>query len=81
MVPHEFSLSLLRATLTERELQVLASLMSGKTNREIGRGLFISEGTVKTHMSSIFAKLGVSNRTEAAVSGLELFPTLGAAAS
>ena len=67
--------------LTVRELQVLAFLILGKTNREIGKELHISESTVKSHLSFIFAKLGVSNRTGAAILGLELFPTLGAVAS
>lgn len=40
---------------------------SGLTNREIGRALSITEGTVKAHLHSCFTKLGVSNRTEAAI--------------
>ena len=68
-------------SLTDRELQVLASLISGKTNREIGEELHITESTVKSHLSLIFAKLDVSNRTEAAIVGLEIFPTLRAFAS
>ena len=67
--------------LTARELQVLASLILGKTNREIGKDLYISESTVKSHLSFIFAKLGVSNRTGAAIIGMEIFPTLRAFAS
>jgi DNA-binding NarL/FixJ family response regulator len=65
-------------SLTARELQVLASLILGKTNREIGKELDITESTVKSHLSLIFAKLGASNRTEAAILGLEIFPTLRA---
>ena len=57
-------------------MQVLASLMLGKTNREIGRELFVAESTVKSHVASIFRKLGVSTRTEAAVVGWETFPML-----
>ena len=67
--------------LTDRELQVLASLISGKTNREIGKELHITESTVKSHLSFIFAKLRVSNRTEAAMVGMKMFPTLRAFAS
>ena len=62
--------------LTAREMQVLASLMLGKTNREIGRELFIAEGTVKANVASIFRKFGVSTRTEAALVGWERFPML-----
>lgn len=67
--------------LTPRELEVLAILATGKTNREIASTLFVTPGTVKAHLTSIYAKLGVSNRTEAAVAGLEDFPMLRALAS
>jgi DNA-binding NarL/FixJ family response regulator len=67
--------------LTPRELEVLAILTTGKTNREIATTLGLSVGTVKAHLSSIFAKLGVSNRTEAALVGSEVFPMLRALAS
>ncbi|MGW8226899.1 MAG: response regulator [Anaerolineales bacterium] len=52
-------------SLTERERQVLGQLALGKTNKEIAQELVITERTVKFHVSSIFSKLGVSNRTEA----------------
>jgi two-component system, NarL family, response regulator LiaR len=68
-------------SLTPRELEVLASLMAGKTNREIAAELSIGVGTVKSHLSSIYAKLGVWNRTEAAIVGLGVFPMLRALAS
>jgi DNA-binding CsgD family transcriptional regulator len=51
--------------LSERETQVLRLLAAGKTNREIGEALFISEKTVARHVSNIFNKLGVSSRAGA----------------
>jgi len=52
--------------LTEREREVLALLASGKTNRQIGKALHISEHTVARHVSNLFNKLAVSSRTAAA---------------
>ena len=52
--------------LTPRELEVLALVAEGRTNREIAQGLFISESTAGVHVSNILGKLGVSTRTEAA---------------
>ncbi len=52
--------------LTPRELEVLAEVASGRTNREIAGNLFISESTAGVHVSNILGKLGVSTRTEAA---------------
>ena len=74
--PNEFRSPVLTPALTAREMQVLASLMLGKTNREIGRALFIAESTVKAHVASIFVKFGVSTRVEAAIVGWETFPML-----
>jgi two-component system NarL family response regulator len=54
-----------RAELTERELEVLRLMCDGKSNKEIGAKLFITEGTVKTHVKSIFYKLDVISRSEA----------------
>jgi two-component system NarL family response regulator len=51
--------------LTDRELDVLKLLACGKSNKEIGAKLYISETTVKTHLRRIFAKLNVMSRTEA----------------
>ena len=52
--------------LTPREMEVLRELAQGKTNREIAELLVISEHTVINHLSHIFAKIGVDNRTGAA---------------
>ena len=53
--------------LTDRELEVLKLLTKGMLNKEIANALFISEKTVKNHISSIFRKLDVQDRTQAAV--------------
>jgi DNA-binding NarL/FixJ family response regulator len=53
------------AALSQREMEVLQRMAAGKSNKEIGAELFISDGTVKTHVSSIFTKLDVVSRTEA----------------
>ena len=55
----------LRAGLTQRELEVLALLASGARNKEIAGELFLSAGTVKFHVASIWQKLNVQTRTEA----------------
>ena len=53
--------------LTGREREVLAELAQGRSNREIARALHVSEKTVKAHVSSVLAKLGVQDRTQAAL--------------
>jgi NarL family two-component system response regulator LiaR len=57
--------------LTPRELEVLAALARGRSNREIARALAIGEETVKAHVSSILAKLQLADRTQAAIFGLQ----------
>jgi DNA-binding NarL/FixJ family response regulator len=53
--------------LTSREREILAELAHGRSNREIARALHVSEKTVKAHVSSVLAKLGVQDRTQAAL--------------
>ncbi len=53
------------ALLSQREAEVLALVATGKTNQEIGRALFLSEATVKSHLVHIYGKLGVTSRTAA----------------
>ncbi len=53
--------------LTEREREILRLLAKGESNREIGEVLFITEGTVKNHVSNILSKLGLRDRTQAAL--------------
>lgn len=58
--------------LTPRELEVLRSVASGKSNRDVARTLFLSEATVKSHLVQVFAKLEVRSRTAAVARGREL---------
>ena len=54
------------ASLTAQEMQVLAQIAEGKTNKNIAKALFLSEGTVRNYVSSVLSKLNVANRAEAA---------------
>jgi DNA-binding NarL/FixJ family response regulator len=58
--------------LTHRELEVLRALADGLSNREAAERLYLSEGTVKNHVTSVLAKLGVRDRTQAALRAREL---------
>ncbi|KKK35875.1 LuxR family transcriptional regulator [Salinicoccus sediminis] len=60
-MPHE------KNELSARELEVLKEIVKGKSNKEIGEALFVSEKTVKTHVSHILNKLEVSDRTQAVI--------------
>jgi DNA-binding NarL/FixJ family response regulator len=60
------------AGLTRRESDVLNLLAGGASNREISRGLFLSEKTVKAHLAAVFRKLGVTNRTQAAMAAVAM---------
>ncbi|HEX7652273.1 MAG TPA: response regulator transcription factor, partial [Verrucomicrobiae bacterium] len=53
--------------LSAREVEVLRQLAAGKSNKEIGVVLHLAEGTVKNHLSNIFGKMGVLDRTQAAL--------------
>jgi len=55
------------ASLTARELEILRALGQGLNNKEIAEGLFITEGTVKNHVSNVIQKLDVRDRTQAAI--------------
>jgi len=59
------------AELTARERDVLALIVRGRSNKEIGQALAISEGTVKGHVNSILDKLDVAGRTEAAMAAVQ----------
>ena len=58
--------------LSERELEILALIARGESNKEIALQLFIAEGTVKNHITHILGKLGVRDRTQAALKAREL---------
>ena len=63
--------TLITGKLTERELEVLRLIARGLNNTDIADRLFLSEGTVRNHVSAILAKLGVADRTQAAVIAIQ----------
>ncbi len=60
-----------RPEITPREIEVLKLIVKGKSNKEIGAALDITEDTVKGHLKSVYAKLGVNDRTQAVISALQ----------
>jgi DNA-binding NarL/FixJ family response regulator len=56
--------------LTDRETEVLRTIVAGKSNKEIAASLFISEATVKTHINNLLSKLGAADRTQATTMAL-----------
>lgn len=60
-----------RPEITPRELEALKLIVQGKSNKEIASALFITEETVKWHVKSLFVKLGVNDRTQAAITALQ----------
>lgn len=78
-VPRDSRRLVAKPAFSHREKQVLALLVAGMTNREIAARLYLSESTVKTHVTSAFGKLGVHSRNEAAAVVLD--PAEGLAAT
>jgi two-component system nitrate/nitrite response regulator NarL len=72
LAPKRAMLANENAPLTKREHQIVQVLAEGITNKEIGRRLGLTEGTVKVHLHRIYRKLGIANRTVLAV----LAPTI-----
>jgi DNA-binding NarL/FixJ family response regulator len=58
--------------LSSREMDVLRQVVRGRSNKEIASALFVTEGTVKNHLTNIFVRLGVLDRTQAAIKAREL---------
>lgn len=75
VIPAEGRVALQRPVLTARQQEIMSLLVLGLPNSLIAQRLFVAESTVKTHLSAIFAKLGVRSRKEAI--GLMLDPSTG----
>jgi DNA-binding NarL/FixJ family response regulator len=78
VVPRKLRASVERPAFSHRERQVLAYVSRGLTNAQIAEQLFLSESTIKSHLSSAFSKFGVRSRKEAAALFIELEQTNGA---
>ena len=63
-------------SLTSRENEIVFALAEGLSNKDVGRKLNLSEGTVKVHLHNIYSKLGVKNRTALAVLALTEFASV-----
>ena len=70
-ISHPIKTELTVDPLSERELVVLRLIAQGRSNREIGEELFITEATVRTHVSNILSKLHLASRTQAALYALK----------
>lgn len=77
VVPRKMRASVERPAFSHRERQVLGYVSEGLTNAQIAEKLFLSESTIKSHLSSAFAKFGVRSRREAAALFIELEQTNG----
>jgi DNA-binding NarL/FixJ family response regulator len=78
VVPRNLRAGVERPYLSHRERQVLILVCEGNTNAEIAEALFLAESTIKSHMASIFTKLGVHSRKEASAVFLDLYPVVPA---
>ncbi|HVW48761.1 MAG TPA: response regulator transcription factor [Solirubrobacterales bacterium] len=74
VVPRRLRAGVERPNLSHRERQVLNLVCEGHTNAEIAEALFLAESTIKSHMASIFTKLGVHSRKEAGAAYMDLLP-------
>jgi DNA-binding NarL/FixJ family response regulator len=77
VVPSQLRSAVIKPSLSFREKQILGLVAVGLTNRQIGSRLFLAESTVKSHLSSVFTKLGVRSRSEAAGIILDPHDSLG----
>jgi DNA-binding NarL/FixJ family response regulator len=77
VVPQRFRHDAARPPLSHREKETLALVARGLTNREIATQLYLAESTIKTHLASIFGKLGVGSRSEATALVLDPEDSLG----
>jgi DNA-binding NarL/FixJ family response regulator len=77
VAPRELRRAVTRPPLSHRERQTLALLVNGFTNRQIAAQLFLAESTVKSHLTSVFSKLGVGTRSEAVALALDSEEKLG----
>jgi DNA-binding NarL/FixJ family response regulator len=77
VAPRALRRSMVRPALSHRERQTLALVVRGLTNQQIAARLFLAESTVKTHLTSVFSKLGVGSRSEAVTLALDPEEKLG----